>query len=155
MIFISYISRKLAERKSRLEKKRDKKNAIKKENKLIKEYGVMRLYSEDNRINVLLVYLKEVGVATSDDSDYYYFYVTFKDGTKLKCWNANKWECWMSIGEVDFSNGEKFRWDCRSPSYETLVAFKNLFNSCDYNSDYNRFLPLKVQRRLKLKKLKE
>lgn len=141
--------------KRRLIKERKLKNI--KTQKLKKEYGGKILYPEDKRIDVFLIYLKEVGVLTSDDkSNPYYFFITFKDGTKLKAWNSNKWDCWMSYGVAEFSNGEKFEWEQKSPSYETLIAFKNLFNkSEDIDDDYTKFLPLKVKRRMKLKKIKK
>lgn len=127
------------------------------------KYPESRCYSENRKLDVLLVYLKEIGIK-SVINEYYYFTMIFNDDTKLKFWNANRWGCWMFSGELSLMNGKMLKWDKSQPSYEVLCQYKDYVISIEPknkkdkkekpDNDYSEYLPLKVLRKLKLKKLK-
>lgn len=117
-------------------------------------YGSHKLYETSNDLDILLIYLKEYDVKNIK-IEYYNFIITFNDGTEAKIWNSNKYYAWMSEGVIIFSNGKKFTWSRTMPRFEVLYKFKKLIKN--YNKTHNdmeQFLPLKLQRKLKLKKLK-
>ena len=101
-------------------------------------------------LDVLLVYLEEVGVKSKIQNEPYHASVIFNDGTIVTFWNANKWYAWMSSGTIKFSNGKELRWSSQVPSYEVLYKFKMLFEN---DSDYSEYLSTKLARKIKLKKL--
>lgn len=143
MIFVDYIKRKRAERKAK-----KKKNS---EEKLYKTYGQV-LYPQESILSVLTIYLEEIGVRTFD-YDSHYMNIIFKDGTQAQIWNANRWECWMSSGDVQFSNGERLHWGSKMPPIETLYKYRKYVEN--YENDITKYLPISYQRKKKLDKLNE
>ena len=120
----------------------------------------MKNYSTNYKLDVLLVYLNEVGIRTIDLNDSYYNTIIFNDNTKMKFWNANRWYAWMSQGEIVFSNGKTLTWNAVMPSSEVLYKFKKIIvaqgkiKKVD-DSNFTDLLPVKVIRKRKLDKLKK
>ena len=112
------------------------------------------LVSKINSSNILIIYLEQVGIRTIEYTGYQ-CYVTFKDGTLLKFWNENRWYSWMSTGEINFSSGKKIEWTQKMPYSEVLYKYKKLIIKNDkVLDDYTEYLPIKLLRKMKLKKLK-
>jgi hypothetical protein len=127
-----------------------KENRLK--SKYRKLYGVNVAYPEHKILDILIVYLEEVGISTYDIGDFN-SKITFKDNTVFSFWDSNKWYAWMSSGTIHFSNGKILTWSSKCPSYEVLYKFKvEIDNFCV--KSYNDYLPIKVSRKLKLNKLK-
>ena len=81
--------------------------------------------------------------------------ITFNDGTIYSFWDDNKWFAWMSYGEIKFSNGKELKWDEKMPSSEVLYKYSRYIRKIKNkpDSDYTEYLPLKLLRKMKLKKL--
>ena len=124
-------------------------------------YGsIMKNYNTNYKLNVLLVYLEEIGIRKVDLSDGYYCAVIFNDNTKMRFWNVNRWYAWMSQGEIIFSNGKTLTWNATMPSSEVLYKFKKIIKAQGkikkiVDSEYSELLPVKVIRKRKLDKLKK
>jgi hypothetical protein len=123
-------------------------------------YCSYRLYKEYKILDVLIIYLEEVGIKSiQTDKSFLGLKITFNDGTVLNTWNDNKWCAWMSEGYIQFSNDKKITWNGKMPSFEVLYKFKKAVtqyegNKSKLNSDYSEYLPIKIQRKAKLQKLK-
>lgn len=125
------------------------------------KYPGTRLYEKYKKLDVLLIYLKEVGIK-STNIGYGYCIVIFNDDTQLKIWNENRWFAWMSQGSLTLKNGKNFEWNTCMPSYEVLYHYMRHMKSIEPeekkivkpSDDYSEYLPLKIVRKLKLKKLK-
>lgn len=119
-------------------------------------YGSLtKLYKSDPILDILLIYLKEVGIKNYT-CDSYHTLITFNDGTKLNYWNVNKWYAWMSEGVVNFSNGKSYRWNHSMPSNKVLFYFKKYTREIEKQKmklDYSEFLPIKILRKIKLQKI--
>lgn len=124
------------------------------------KYGSVKNYDVKHELDVLLIYLNEIGIKSIslsgifDDEDYYYT-IVFNDNTTIKFWNVNRWYAWMSICEINFSNGKKLKWDAMMPSYEVLYNFKKIIKAHEKvikkeNKGYDIFLPIKLIRKKKL-----
>lgn len=125
-------------------------------------YGsLMKNYEVYYKLDILLVYLKEVGIKTIIISnDKYRGTIIFNDNTKFSFWNANRWYAWMSSGEIIFSNGKTLNWDMKMPKSEVLYKFKKVIKAYEKISKitdnaYSDLLPIKVQRKRKLNRIKE
>jgi hypothetical protein len=124
-----------------------------------RSYGYNRLYIEYKILDVLIVYLEEVGVKYYDkDYSIYTSKITFNDNTIFTFFNDGiPKSSFMSNGSISFSNGENLKWERKSPSYEVLykymIEIKKLEETKD-DEDFSKYLPIQLQRKLKLKKLK-
>jgi hypothetical protein len=110
-----------------------------------------------DKLDILLIYLEEVGIKSVEyKRGYFGCTITFNDGTTYSFWNENKWFAWMVSGEITFSNGKKLEWKDRMPSSEVLYKYRRYIRKIkkDPDSDYTEYLPLKLLRKMKLKKLK-
>jgi hypothetical protein len=122
----------------------------------------MRLYDLNRLLDVLLIYLKEVGIRTIDSGEFECI-IVFNDNTKLKFWNVNRWYAWMRKGEVNFSNGENLKWDDKMPSREVVFHFMRAVRKYEkqekkqkkIDESYEKYLPIKIVRKIKLKNLKK
>ena len=125
------------------------------------KYPGTRLYARSKKLDVLLIYFNEIGIK-STKVDYGYYLIIFNDDTQLKMWNENRWFAWMSSGSLTLKNGKNFEWNTCMPSYETLYHYMRYIKSIEpkeekilkHSEDYSEYLPLRVVRKLKLKKLK-
>lgn len=108
-----------------------------------------------NKLDFLIIYLEEVGIKSVEyKEEYYGCIITFNDGTIYRFWNENKWFAWMCSGEIRFSNGKKLEWRDKMPSSEVLYKYrKYIRKNIQKDSDYSEYLPLKLLRKMKLKKL--
>lgn len=120
-----------------------------------------KIYEVYNKLDILLIYLKEIGIKEySEDSDGYYATITFNDGTTYYYWDENKWYAWMRKGKINFSNGKILEWNDKMPSSEVIYKYKKATKKYrikihnNNNCDYSEYLPLKLIRKIKLKKLK-
>jgi len=114
----------------------------------------VRNYETYKTLDVLLIYLEEVGIKSFTCNNPHRVSIIFKDGTKLRFWNENRWYAWMSSGEINFSNGETLKWENRMPSREVVFYFRRLIRKKEEEEDITRYLPVKMIRKKKLKKLK-
>ena len=117
-----------------------------------------KIFVTSIKLDILLIYLKEFGIKSIENSTYH-IKIIFNDGTKLRFWNENRWYSWMSNGTIEFSDGKCFSWNDKMPRNEVLYEFKKVVKSIenkkDYiDNDYSEFLPQKIIRKMKLKKLK-
>jgi len=127
-----------------------KKNANLKYKRL---YDSHRNYEEYPFLDILIIYLEEVGIASYEEN-FATSKIVFKDNTELFFWDANKYYAWMSSGVINFSNGKSVKWSEKMPSYEVLYKYKRAVLDFGAQTNYNEFLPIKIQRKLKLEKLK-
>ena len=141
------------------------------------------LYKADPRLDILLIYLKEVGIKSiSEDNSN--FTIIFNDDTALTSWKLEnrqyrkhlmyhqlRWFSFMSSGVINFSNGKRLNWNERMPSGEVRYKFKRVILKYENEEkrkadllkknieiesfNYEEYLPTKISRRLKLKKLKK
>ena len=123
------------------------------------KYGT-RNYNTEIRLDVLSIYLDEIGIKsihyTRND---YEIVMEFNDGTILKGWNENKWYAWLSSGEINFSNGKLIRWSKKMPNVELALRLKKIVKNFDNqkydNFDHTQYLPKSLIRKLKLQKLEK
>jgi len=123
------------------------------------KYGT-RNYNTEIRLDVLSIYLDEIGIKsihyTRND---YEIVMEFNDGTILKGWNENKWYAWLSSGEINFSNGKLIRWSKKMPNVELALRLKKIVKNFDNqkydNFDHTQYLPKSLIRKLKLEKLEK
>lgn len=118
-------------------------------------YAFLRNEDVNRKLDVLLVYLNEIGIR-SISMDYHWCTIVFKDNTTIEFWNANRWYGWMSQGKISFSNGKVLEWNDTMPSNEVLVKFIKIVTFLDkkqQKEDFTQYLPVKVLRKAKLKKL--
>lgn len=121
-------------------------------------YGsiIGRCDSRYRKLDILKVYLEEIGIkAISKMSDHYYdYYIIFNDDTTLYISYSTDYT-FMRRGIMKFSDKE-LKWSDGMPSYEILYKYRKIVKKYqkDIDSDYSEYLPLKLKRKLKLKKLK-
>ena len=144
-------------------KEKIKEKYIKRKKELLKlkyksYYNSDRLYKEYKMLDVLIVYLEEVGIKSYTKSySMYRSKIIFNDNTELIFWDSDTKMSTMSSGSISFSNGESLIWDNKSPSYEVLYKFSiaiKKINEYDEYDDFSKYLPIKLQRKVKLKNLK-
>lgn len=127
--------------------------------KIIKKYkmsfGADSLYPELKKLGFLLIFLEEVCINSINQDDEHYVHIIFNDNTNIKFWSykANGWQAFMTHGECEFSNGKKYKWASRMPSYEILYKYKLLLN--EDTNNFDEFLPTQLVRKHKLEKLKQ
>ena len=132
----------------------------------------LRLYEESKKLDILLIYLDNVKITSIEYLNYDYK-ITFDDNSILTFWNSNRWYAWMVIGNMVFSNGKKIEWRYETPSYEVLYKYRKLIlNQEEINKkeevkeikkekkfkkieDFYEYLPIKLLRKEKLKKIKK
>jgi len=118
----------------------------------------MRIYSKYDELYVLLIYLKNIKISSIEKLPYYYN-ITFEDNSVLKFWDENRWYSWMSSGDMNFSNGKKLSWDGVMPSYEVLHEYRKIIRKYEKSKringimNFSEYLPLKMIRKEKLKKI--
>lgn len=120
-----------------------------------------RNYRTYNKLDVLLIYLNEIGIKEySEDKDGYNATITFNDETTYYYWNENRWYAWMRKGEINFSNGKVLEWNDKMPSNEVIYKYRKALKKYriklrnNNDNDYSEYLPLKLLRKTKLNKLK-
>lgn len=116
----------------------------------------IRIYKIDYRLNILLIYLKDIGIENVSYQEhslsiFKYFIIKFKDGTILKFEDRTIYMC---TGNIKFSNGKEIIWNFRQPSNEVMFKIKKIIKNHNKNFNYSEYLPLKTQRKIKLKNLK-
>jgi hypothetical protein len=119
-------------------------------------------YSRMIKLDILLVYLEEIGVKSILKKKLFGLYgmeIIFNDNTKFKFRYSEdksiRWYGFMGYGKIEFSNGKELKWDYNMPSYEILYKYKRIINkNIKDTDDYTEYLPLRLLRKLKLKKLK-
>lgn len=116
----------------------------------------LKNHPPSKKLDILIIYLKEVGIRTIEHKKEFYGYtITFNDGTIFKFWDNNRWYSWMSLGEIKFSNGKKIEWSGTMPYSEVLYKYRKIIIKNEkISDDYTEYLPLKMLRKMKLKKLK-
>jgi hypothetical protein len=120
-------------------------------------YALIRNYSTNRQLYILLIYLESVGIKSIhlQRNDARYF-IIFNDNTTLEFWNNNRWYAWMSEGKIKFSNGKILSWSSEMPSPEVLIKYIRIIRALEkkkQNEDFEQYLPIKVLRKNKLKKL--
>ena len=129
-------------------------------------YGQMlgRGYSGMNKLNILLIYLEEVGIKSiSRLNNIYSIYdieIIFNDNSKFvfRCSNDKslKWFGFMRSGKLEFSNGKILKLNSNMPSYEVLYKYKKILNEkIKESDDYTEYLPIRLLRKMKLKKIQK
>lgn len=116
----------------------------------------------DPKIDILLIYLKEVGIDHVDNSNKNYCYVIFKDNTTVNfrrkstenSWGSDKKTRirWMNDGNIRFNknyNEERgrlsvtsYNWTHHRPSWETIFKFKIICLKQDLKAklEYRKFI---------------
>jgi len=116
-------------------------------------------YKAAPKLDILLIYLNNIGIKNISTKDLYYINIEFNDGTVLKGWNTNRWYAWLSQGKINFSNGEKMTWNNELPSYEIFYKYKKIvkkWEQKDPNPNFLKYLPKGYAKRIgRLKKLEE
>jgi len=121
-------------------------------------YNSDRMYPEYKMLDILIIYLEEVGIKSYEKtSELYYSKIIFNDGTEYSFWNDDTQSAWMTSGKINFSNGEKLSWSYKCPTYEVLYKYKIALTQLEKkkeDEDYSKYLPIKILRKIKLDKLK-
>lgn len=103
------------------------------------KYGsILKNYNTNYKLDVLLVYLNEIGIRSIDLSNTYTCVIVFND----------------------FSNGKTLTWNCLMPSSEILYRFKKIIKAQEkvkkvVDSNFTELLPIKILRKRKLDKIKK
>lgn len=121
-----------------------------------------RIYKKYNKLGILLVYLENVGIKSIHFPYSNKVQIYFKDGTELyaTCYEDNH-SVFLSNGVMIFPNEKRLDWDERMPSYEILYKYNKIIEKererLEYlkSDDYSEFLPEKLKRKLKLKKIEK
>ena len=115
----------------------------------------MRLNRLDKNLDILLIYLKSVKIELIQLNEYNCI-IKFTDNSELTFWTANRWYGFMNSGQMNFSNGKSISWSSKSPSYEVLHEYKKLIKKHEKSTkvDFYEYLPIKLLRKEKLKKIK-
>lgn len=124
-------------------------------------YGsfIGRINERYGKLDVLKIYLKEIGIKSiSQLNDHYYdyYYIIFNDDSKLYISYTNKFS-FMRYGKMIFSNDKELKWEYKMPSYEVLYLYNKAIRKYkkELECDYFEYLPITLQRKLKLKNLKK
>jgi hypothetical protein len=116
-------------------------------------------YDINYKLDVLLIYLEKIGIdKVSYTKNNYYIIIDFKDGTRFRGYNENRWYAWLSIGEINFSNNKQLSWNNSMPSEEVIYKFRKAIlkiekPSNSSNVNFDEYLPAKLLRKKKLEKL--
>ena len=113
-------------------------------------------YKTSNKLDILLIYLNDIGIKSYKIDSSYFSTITYNDGTTFKFCNENRWYAWMRFGKINFSNGKELTWNGIMPNYEVLFKYKKIINKLNKKSeniDFNEYLPKQLLRKRKLQKL--
>lgn len=124
-------------------------------------YGQLfgRGYDGMKKLNILLIYLEDVGIKSiSKLNGHYDLEIIFNDNSRFECRCSEsrsiRWYSFMRYGKIEFSNGKILIWDSNMPSYEILYKYKKIIiEKMEDTDDYTEYLPTRVLRKLKLKKI--
>lgn len=126
---------------------------------------IERLYKKCETLDVLIIYLdnfkiKSVNIMPKQAR----CVIVLSDNTQIDFWyntdETSRYDSTMSDGTIRFSNGKTFTWTSSQPSYEVLYKIKKILKlektekPEKIKSSYEEYLPLKLLRKEKLKKLK-
>ena len=145
-------------------------NILKPFKKLYYKYSWgFRLYDTSRKLDILLIYLENMKIISIKKLNYDYK-IIFSDNSILTFWDSNRWYAWMGIGKMEFSNGKIIEWKYEMPSYEVLCKYRKLIlnkegikkieqvkieKNFKKIEDFYEYLPIKLLRKEKLKKIKK
>ena len=99
----------------------------------------MMNHKHDPVISALLSDCMDSGIAAVETNGKYSINVTFKDGSKLNAWNANRYYAWLSQGWIEQPNESKYQWEEARPSRDVMARLYNMLKN--YSSVKNQFQP--------------
>lgn len=117
-----------------------------------------RVDNRYSKLDILKIYFREIGIkAISQLDDHTYdYYIIFNDDTTLYISYTTKFT-FMRRGIMKFSNDKELKWQFQMPSYEVLYLYNKAIKKYkkEIECDYYEYLPVKLQRKLKLKNIKK
>jgi hypothetical protein len=105
--------------------------------------------SKDNKLDILLMLLDDIGVKDIELTSYW-CRIVFNDGTICVFWILG-WYNFMSSGNI-LINNEMYVWDYGRPSYKILYKYKKLVIKTKKDNEYKK-IPNQILRKMKLEKL--
>lgn len=99
----------------------------------------MMLYKHDPAISALLSDCMDSGISAIKTNGRYRINVTFKDGSELNAWNANRYYAWLNEGYISQPDESKYQWEEARPSREVMALLYNMLKN--YSSVKNQFQP--------------